>query len=169
MICALIPKCKYRKRVTFNPRQFQLEGAGFKNNLQKVFKGTHLFGNIVLKPAFNATASVIGMALAAKLITSAVDQDTTNILKTDSGGRILRLTDTHRNGFETASYVRVNKIKNFKQRGLAIRDLFDYHLVRKCSECKNISLESNFHKQKLSKDGLHFQCISCRKKNYDEN
>ena len=32
------PKCKTQKQITFAPRQFQLEGSGFKNIMRKVFK-----------------------------------------------------------------------------------------------------------------------------------
>ena len=45
------PKCRCEKQITFTPRQFQLEGAGFENKLQKKFKGTQTAGNKVLKPA----------------------------------------------------------------------------------------------------------------------
>ena len=42
-----------------------------------------------------------------------------------------------------------------------IKDLYDYDLVKKCSKCGIISLKSNFHKNKKSKDGLFSQCNSC--------
>ena len=31
------PKCKRHKQMTFSPKQFQLEGAGFKNTLKKKY------------------------------------------------------------------------------------------------------------------------------------
>ena len=31
------PKCKCQKQITFSPNQFQLEGAGFKNTMKKIF------------------------------------------------------------------------------------------------------------------------------------
>ena len=34
------PKCKCQKRITFRPKQLLLEGAGFKNTRNKVFKGS---------------------------------------------------------------------------------------------------------------------------------
>ena len=40
------------------------------------------------------------------------------------------------------------------------KDLYDYDLVKKCSKCGNISLKSNFHKNKKSSDGLFAQCKS---------
>ena len=46
-----------------------------------------------------------------------------------------------------------------------IKDLFDYELVKKCCRCKNISLKSNFHKYKLTKDGCRSACKNCEKKN----
>ena len=38
-----------------------------------------------------------------------------------------------------------------------IKDFYVYELVKKCCVCKNISLESNFHKNTKSKDGLQSQ------------
>ena len=32
------PKCKCQKQITFGPRQFQLDGAGFKNTMKKNLK-----------------------------------------------------------------------------------------------------------------------------------
>ena len=29
------PKCKSQKQITFSPRQFELEGAGFENTMKK--------------------------------------------------------------------------------------------------------------------------------------
>ena len=31
------PKCKCQKQITFSPREFQLEGAGFKNTMKKKY------------------------------------------------------------------------------------------------------------------------------------
>ena len=50
-----------------------------------------------------------------------------------------------------------------------IKDLCDYELIKKCSKCGIVSLKSNFHKNKKSKDGLHPQCIFCRKVYYNES
>ena len=51
-----------------------------------------------------------------------------------------------------------------------IKDIYDYDLVKECSKCGIISLKSNFHKNKLTKDGLFSQCKSCviqKRKIYD--
>ena len=50
-----------------------------------------------------------------------------------------------------------------------IKDLFDYDLVKKCCRCKIISLKSNFHKNKLSKDGYRSSCKICEKNFYLNN
>ena len=34
------PKCKCQKQFTFSPNQFQLDGAGFKNTMKEIFKGS---------------------------------------------------------------------------------------------------------------------------------
>ena len=43
-----------------------LEGGTIKSKLQKTFKGTHTARNKSLKPAINATAPFIGMAVSTK-------------------------------------------------------------------------------------------------------
>ena len=50
-----------------------------------------------------------------------------------------------------------------------IKDLYDYDLVKKCSNCGIIKLKSNFYKDKTKNDGLHNHCIFCRKKYYLDN
>ena len=42
-----------------------------------------------------------------------------------------------------------------------IKDLHDYQLVKKCRSCAIISLKSNFHKNRKSRDGLQSQCKFC--------
>ena len=70
-----------------------LEGGSIKSKLQKVFRGTQIAWNKFLKPAINATAPFIGMAVSAKTKNPKVVQATTIILKSISGGKILSLTD----------------------------------------------------------------------------
>ena len=50
-----------------------------------------------------------------------------------------------------------------------IKDLYDYDLVKKCGGCENISLKSNFYKNKSMSDGLYPHCMSCKKQYYNEN
>ena len=60
------PKCKCQKQKTFGPRQFQIEGNGFKKTRKKTFKGSQTAWNKLLKPAVNVAAPFIGMAVGAK-------------------------------------------------------------------------------------------------------
>ena len=92
------PKRKCQKQITFSPNQFQLEGAGFKNTMKKLFKGSQTAWNKFLKPTINTLAPVIGMAVGAKSKKAKVGAATTNILKSLTGGKILSLTDLHGNG-----------------------------------------------------------------------
>ena len=92
------PKCKCQKMITFTPNQFQLEGGSIKSKLQKIFRGTQTAWNKFLKPAINASAPFIGMAVGAKTKNPKVAAATTNILKSINGGNILSLTDMHGNG-----------------------------------------------------------------------
>ena len=89
------PEGNCQKQNTFTQKQFQLEGGSTKIKLQKLFKGTQTARNKFLKPAKNATAPFIGMAVSTKTKKPKVGQATTNILKSISGGQILSLTDMH--------------------------------------------------------------------------
>ena len=89
------PKCKSQKQITFNPNQVQLEGAGFKNTMKKIFKGSQTAWTKFLKLALNIASPYIGMAVSAKTKVPKIGQATTNILKSISGGKILSLTDMH--------------------------------------------------------------------------
>ena len=92
------PKCGCQKIITFTPHQYMLEGGSIKSKLQKIFNGTQTAWNKFLKPAINATAPFIGVAVSAKTKNPKVGQATTNILKSITGGKILSLTDIHGNG-----------------------------------------------------------------------
>ena len=92
------PKCNCQKIITFTPHQYMLDGGSIKSKLQKIFKGTQTARNKFLKPAINATAPFIGMAVSAKTKNPKVGQATTNILKSISGGKILSLTVMHGRG-----------------------------------------------------------------------
>ena len=87
--------CKCQKQITFTPRQFELEGSGFKNFLKKVFKGSKTAWDKFLKPVVNATAPFIGAAVAAKSKNPNAGRTTTQILKSISGGKVLTLTDNY--------------------------------------------------------------------------
>ena len=91
-------KCKCQKQITFSPKQFQLEGNGFKNTMKKIFKGSQTAWSKFLKPTINTLAPVIGMVVGAKSKNSKIGAATTNILKSISGGKILSLTDMHGHG-----------------------------------------------------------------------
>ena len=58
--------CKCQKQITFTPRLFELEGSGLKSFMKKVFKGSKTAWNRFLKPAVNAAAPIVGLAVAAK-------------------------------------------------------------------------------------------------------
>ena len=50
-----------------------------------------------------------------------------------------------------------------------IKDLYDYDLIKKCCRCGIISMKSNFHKNKKSKDELSSVCKGCMKDYYLNN
>ena len=60
------PKCNSQKIITFTPHQYLLEGGLIKCELQKIFRRTQTARNKFSKPAINATAPFIGMAVSGK-------------------------------------------------------------------------------------------------------
>ena len=92
------PKCNCQKIITITPHQFMHKGGSIKSKLQKIFSGTQTAWNKFLKPAFNATAPFIRMAVSAKSKNPKVGQATTSILKSISSDKTLSLRDMHCNG-----------------------------------------------------------------------
>ena len=68
------PKCTCQKQITFTPKQYMLEGAGFKNTMKKFFKGTQTAWKKFLKPAVNVAAPFIGMAVTLRLKIQKLEQ-----------------------------------------------------------------------------------------------
>ena len=89
------PKCKCQKQKTFSPNQFQLEGAGFKNTMKNIFKGSQTAWNKHLKPALKIATPTISAGVAMKTKNPQSAQVKSNILKSLTGGTILSLTDMH--------------------------------------------------------------------------
>ena len=84
--------------ITFSPNQFQLEGAGFKNTVKKIFKGSQTAWSKFSKPALKIATPVISAGAAMKTKNAQSAQVTSNILKSLTGGKILSLTDMHGKG-----------------------------------------------------------------------
>ena len=81
------PKCNCQKIITFTPKQYMLEGNGFKNTIKKLFRESQNAWNKFLKPALNIARPYIGMAVSDKTKNPKVGQATVNILKSTSGGK----------------------------------------------------------------------------------
>ena len=123
------PKCNCQKQITFTPNQFQLEGGSIKSKLQKIFRGTQTAWNKFLKPAINASAPFIGMAVSAKTKNPKVGVATTNILKSISGGKILSLTDMHGQGLRLKVMCIISNKDIIIKMSNCIKDLYDYNLI----------------------------------------
>ena len=91
------PNCNCQKQITFTPQELQLDGTGFKSTRKKTFKGSQKARILFPKPTINTLAPVIRMPVGARLNNPKVEQATTNLLKSISGGKILKLTDLHGN------------------------------------------------------------------------
>ena len=50
-----------------------------------------------------------------------------------------------------------------------VKEVYDYDLIKKCSNCGIISLKSNFHKDKKRTDGLQSRCKFCLNEYYLKN
>ena len=87
------PKCKRQKQITFSPNHSQLEGAGFKNTMKKIFKGSQTAWNKLLKPALKPATPIISAGVAMKTKNPQSAQVTNNILKLITGSKNLSLTD----------------------------------------------------------------------------
>ena len=59
-------QCECQKQITFTPKLVQLERAGFKNTMRRIFKGNRKAWYNFLKPAVKTVAPVIGMAIGGK-------------------------------------------------------------------------------------------------------
>ena len=81
-------KCNCQKIFTLTPRQYMLEGSGFKNTMKNYFKGFQTAGNKLLKPALTIASPCIGMAVSAKTKNPKVGQATADISKSISGAKI---------------------------------------------------------------------------------
>ena len=83
------------KRITFNKKQFEIEGSGFRNKTSNTFKGTQKSRNKFPKTAVNVAVPFIGMAIGAESKHPKVGQATTYILESTTVGKILSLTDMY--------------------------------------------------------------------------
>ena len=89
---------KCQNLICFTPKQFEMEGDGFKNTMRKFFKGNEKAWNSFLKLTINTIAPATGMAVGAKSRNPQVIQATANILKSIWGDKVSSITDMHRNG-----------------------------------------------------------------------
>ena len=92
------PKHNCQKQITFTPKQFQLEGAGFKKNHEKIFKGNEKMWNNFIKPAFIIATPINSTGAAAQTKNLQSAQITSNIQKSKTVDKILSLTDMHAGG-----------------------------------------------------------------------
>ena len=91
-------KCNSQKIITFTPRQYMLECGSIKSNLQKIFRGTKQAWDSFIKPSLKMATPLKSAAVAAKTKNPQSAKVTNNILKSLTGGKILRLTDMQGRG-----------------------------------------------------------------------
>ena len=92
------PICRCQKQITFNPRQFLLQGSRFKKKVWKMFPGIQTTWNNFSKPAVNVAALFVGMAVSAETKNLQFAQVATNVFRSISGSKNLSLTDMHGHG-----------------------------------------------------------------------
>ena len=87
------PKCKCQKQLTFNPRQFQLEGAGLiKKSNEKIIQRTEKMWTIFIRPGLKRANPFISAGVAAKTRNPQSPEITSNKLKLFRSDKILSLT-----------------------------------------------------------------------------
>ena len=84
-------KCKCKKQITFTLMQFQLEGAGFKNTMQIVFKGTGKMWNNFVKSGLKKATPNFSAGFTANLKSSQSAEKTSSFLQLFTGGKNLSL------------------------------------------------------------------------------
>ena len=88
-------KCNFQKQITFTPKQFQLEGNGFENTMKNIFGEAEKSWNIFIKPRLKIATPIISAGVGTKTNHSQSVQNTSNISKLMTVGKILSLTDMH--------------------------------------------------------------------------
>ena len=68
-----------RKKWFVHSKQFESEGARFKNRMNEIFKRSEKAWNSFLKPTINTLVNVIGMTVGAKMKNPQVFRATTII------------------------------------------------------------------------------------------
>ena len=61
-----ITKCKCQKQITFTPKQFQLEGSGFKIAMRKIFERTEKMWNKFIRLGSKIATPIISAGVPAK-------------------------------------------------------------------------------------------------------
>ena len=92
------PKCICQKQITFTPKQFQLEGNGYKKTMEIFLKGTEKIWNNLIEAGLKIASPIISTGVVAKTKNPQEGQVTSNILKSFTSGEILSLTDMHGRG-----------------------------------------------------------------------
>ena len=75
-----------------------MEGAGFKNTMNKRFKRIEKMWNNFIKQGLKIASPFISVGVAAKTKNPQSARITSNFSKSITGGKILTLTDIHGNG-----------------------------------------------------------------------
>ena len=108
------PSYKRQNQLSCFLKQFQLEGAGFGNKIQKLIEGTEKARDSFLKPALSVASLYIWMAVGAKTKNAKVGATTSVFSESISNGFIVNRYARER--FEYQSNVTFNsKIVFFKR------------------------------------------------------
>ena len=60
------PKCKCQKQFIFKPKQYLLEGGGFKITMKKIFARTEKIWNSFIRPGLNIASPFTSVGVLAK-------------------------------------------------------------------------------------------------------
>ena len=94
-------------------------------------------GNKILKPADDMAAPFVGMAVGAEVKNPQSTRAITNVLKSQSGGKMSNLTSRRCKGLHVKfMYFRFEKL--CYKMSSSVKDFFEYDRVEKCSKCGNL-------------------------------
>ena len=91
-------KCRCQKTVSFSPREFQLEGSGFKSTMGKSFEGTEKMWKNFIKPGLKIASPIISAGVAANTKNPEACETTSNLSRSLTGLKIVSLPDMHGQG-----------------------------------------------------------------------
>ena len=75
------PRCKCQKKITLTPKQFPLEGTGFKKTMEKIVQKSDKMWNNFNEPGLKIASPIVSAGVAAKSRNPPENEGTSKNLK----------------------------------------------------------------------------------------